>query len=205
MVLFAFTMSAQANVFEQPPDLLDCDGSNPIFNPDGTVKDPRNLSVPSGYTQTYHAYASGFQIYGWTGTKYVLLGPLATLSVDPGFHGPAGHHFAAGADPDTGLGGNPNLPTWASNSGSYVVGDGIHKTQCTPAGHANSIPWLLIPASSSDGPGVGGGPGVGPNAFQGVGYIQRLNTSGGKAPSIFMGTPLSVDYTAEYFFYSPTE
>ena len=65
---------------------------------------------------------------------------------------------------------------------------------CTP--DTNSIPWLLLVAASSQGPGV----------FDGVSYVQRVNTVGGKAPSMpgtTVGQEADVPYTAEYFFYKP--
>jgi hypothetical protein len=44
----------------------------------------------------------------------------------------------------------------------------------------------------------------GPGIFDGVTHIQRVNTSGGKAPStsgLTVGEEARVPYTTEYFFY----
>jgi hypothetical protein len=62
-------------------------------------------------------------------------------------------------------------PTWESNSGSRVVGTVLD--HCSP--DPDSIPWLLLGAvpAPSEGPGV----------FNGVTFIQRLNTVGGLAPA----------------------
>jgi hypothetical protein len=68
----------------------------------------------------------------------------------------------------------------------------VVRSGCTP--DSNAIPWLLLSAVSSRGPGV----------FAGVGYIQRINTVGVKAPAEPGSNPdelLAVPCTAEYFFY----
>jgi hypothetical protein len=85
-------------------------------------------------------------------------------------------------------------PTWESNSGSKVVGQRL--AACTP--DPNSIPWLLLAAASTRGPGV----------FDGVTFVQRVNTVGGKAPSApgaNVGDEVQVPYTAEYSFYSDSD
>jgi hypothetical protein len=59
---------------------------------------------------------------------------------------------------------------------------------------ASAIPWLLLRAVSSEGPGV----------FDGVTYIQRINTVGGNAPAQaggVVGEEARVPYTTEYLFY----
>ena len=59
---------------------------------------------------------------------------------------------------------------------------------------ASAIPWLLLVAVSTEGPGV----------LDGVTYIQRVNTTGGLAPAVpgtFVGQEADVPYTAEYYFY----
>src|SRR5262245_30580089 len=122
----------------------------------------------------FHAYASGVQIYRWTGSSWVLVGPSAQLFADAGNNAPVGTHYVG--------------PTWESKSGSKVVGAVIDR--CTP--DANAIPWLLLGGVSSDAPGV----------FNGITRIQRVNTVGGLAPSApgaAVGDVVSVAYTAEYF------
>src|SRR5438552_1542097 len=139
-----------------------------------------SLRVPDGNTLTFHGYAIGVQIYRWNGTNWVFLAPSATLYGDPAYHGQVATHYAG--------------PTWESNSGSKVVG--MRLAGCTP--DASAIPWLRLGAISSQGPGV----------FNGVTFIQRVNTVGGKAPATpgtTVGQIASVPYTAEYFFYSATD
>src|SRR5262249_49874100 len=81
-------------------------------------------------------------------------------------------------------------PTWESASGSRVVGARVAGATADP----NAIDWLLLRAVSSEGPGI----------FDGVTYIQRVNTVGGKAPTApgdYVGEEVRVPYAAEYFFY----
>jgi hypothetical protein len=57
-----------------------------------------------------------------------------------------------------------------------------------------AIPWLLLKAASTTGPG----------AFADVTYVQRLRTHGGLAPAkpgAFDGPQALVPYSAEYLFY----
>ena len=76
------------------------------------------------------------------------------------------------------------------NSGSKVAGARLFG--CSP--DATAIPWLLLEAVSTSGPGI----------YSSVTYIQRLNTTGGLAPAgpgSFIGETVQIPYTAEYYFY----
>jgi len=80
-------------------------------------------------------------------------------------------------------------PTWESNSGSKVVGTVLERCP-----QPDSIPWLKLAAASNQAPGI----------FQGVTFIQRVNTVGGNAPiaaGSFVGEEARVPYAADYFFY----
>jgi hypothetical protein len=71
-----------------------------------------------------------------------------------------------------------------------VVGAVLERATPDP----NAIPWLLLEAVSSEGPGP----------FGGVTYVQRMNTVGGKAPAApgaVLGEVARVPYVAEYYFY----
>lgn len=134
-----------------------------------------SLRVPAGNKVGLHAFAIGVQIYQWNGSAWTFVAPQANLFADPGYNGLVATHYAG--------------PTWESNSGSKVVG--IRVAACTP--NTNSIPWLLLSAASTQGPGV----------FDGVTFVQRVNTVGGKAPAAPGANPgdfANVPYTAEYFF-----
>jgi hypothetical protein len=133
------------------------------------------LAVPEGSKLVFHTYAEGVQKYEWNGRAWAFRGPSAKLYSDAAGTGEVGIHYGG--------------PTWESNSGSLVVGQ--LKTPCD-VGPAD-IPWLLLDAVRSKGPGI----------FDSLAYIQRVNTVGGRAPTT-PGTPgemRHVPYTAEYFFY----
>jgi hypothetical protein len=96
----------------------------------------------------------------------------------------------AGGDDDGQVGIHYAGPTWESNSGSKVVA--AVRERCTP--DPDAIPWLLLKATSAQGPGL----------FGGVTYIQRVNTEGGLAPAEpgdVVGEEVRVPYTAGYYFY----
>jgi hypothetical protein len=138
--------------------------------------DFQNLKAPAGNKVCFHAYAEGVQIYRWSGTSWVFVAPEAELFTGPDDDDPVGIHYAG--------------PTWESASGSTVVGRVLERGTPDP----DSIPWLLLEAVDSEGPGI----------FDGVTYIQRVNTVGGKAPAEpgdFPGEVARVPYTAEYYFY----
>jgi hypothetical protein len=134
------------------------------------------LGAPAGSTFGFHAYATGVQIYRWSGTSWVFVAPSAVLYADAGEHGVVGTHYAG--------------PRWESVSGSYVKGEVADR--CTP--DASAIPWLSLKAVDAGGPGV----------FNRITFIQRVNTVGGTAPTesgSFTGQMKEVPYTAEYYFY----
>jgi hypothetical protein len=134
-----------------------------------------NLAAPAGSKLALRVHAKGVQIYTWNGVSWTFNGPLATLSADAARNGTVGTHYAG--------------PTWESNSGSKVVGAVIDR--CTP--DVSAIPWLSLGAVSSEGPGI----------FNGITFIQRVNTVGGNAPSSpgTIGEEARVSYTTEYLFY----
>ena len=136
----------------------------------------QDLQVPAGNKVAFRVYAEGVQIYRWDGASWVFVAPEAVLFADAGGHGAVGIHYAG--------------PTWESPSGSKVVGTILKR--CTPG--PDAIPWLLLKAASSGGPGI----------FHRVTFIQRVNTAGGLVPADpgdFPGEVAEVPYTAEYFFY----
>jgi hypothetical protein len=133
------------------------------------------LKAPSGSKLAFHVYATGVQIYRWSGSSWTLYGPDATLSSDAEGKSVVGTHYVG--------------PTWETNSGSKAVGSVIDRCTADP----NAVPWLSL-AAVSTGPGV----------LSRVTFIQRVNTVGGKAPSTpgaFVGEEARIPYSAEYFFY----
>jgi hypothetical protein len=139
---------------------------------------PEGIEVPAGNKVHFHGFGVGVQIYTWNGTSWGAAVPEAIL-----FHaeGVVSIHFAG--------------PTWQSNSGSTVVG--ALPPQKAVTVDPDAIPWLRLSAKSTEGPGI----------FANTTYIQRVNTTGGKAPSTdgaFVGQVARVPYTADYFFYRRT-
>jgi hypothetical protein len=135
-----------------------------------------SLAVPAGHTLAARMYAQGVQIYRWNGSAWVFNAPEAQLTADADGNGVVGTHYRG--------------PTWETNSGSKVVG-AVAK-RCTP--DPTAIAWLLLSATSSGGPGV----------FDGVTYVQRVNTVGGLAPSASgnsVGEEARVQYRTVYLFY----
>ncbi|HKY03624.1 MAG TPA: DUF3455 domain-containing protein [Blastocatellia bacterium] len=134
------------------------------------------IAVPEGNRLVSHVYATGVQVYRWNGTSWALVEPVATLFADANYHGKVGIHYVG--------------PTWERNGGSKVVAARLEG--CTP--DPTAIPWLLLQTVSTEGPGI----------FGSVTYIQRVNTTGGLAPSApgaSVGAVAQVPYTAEYYFY----
>jgi hypothetical protein len=148
---------------------------------------PYSLQVPAGGKVSFHAYAIGVQIYTATPsladpTKLVwtFTGPEAVLLDADGVV--VGSHYAYAG---------PTRPAWRSESGSLVVGA---RTVPPVTVDADSIPWLVLDAVLTEGPGI----------FKRTTHIQRVNTVGGLAPvvpPVQLGQEVRVPYTAEYYFY----
>jgi hypothetical protein len=142
---------------------------------------PPPLAVPAGNKLRFSNDAIGVQIYGCdataTGYAWVFRAPEATLHGHKGKL--AGTHYAG--------------PTWQANDGSTVVGAKVAEA---PAADPGAIPLLLLGAASHAGKG----------RMSDVTYIQRLETTGGKAPATgcdaaHIGEAVRVGYTATYYFY----
>ena len=142
---------------------------------------PSALEVAAGNKVAFHAYAIGVQIYTATPspvdpTQFVwtFKAPEAVLFDNDG--NVVGLHYVG--------------PTWESESGGAVSGARVAGTMVD----ATAIPWLLLRATSTEGPGI----------FARTTFIQRVNTTGGLAPSTApsqAGQEARVPYTADYFFY----
>lgn len=157
----------------------------PIFaasarDKDGPPLPPQcvSIDVENGNKVSFHVYAIGVQVYRWNGAGWVFVEPIAVLYAEENYFGEVGIHYAG--------------PTWESKSGSKVVGVRVPGTGCTP--DASAIPWILLSATSKSGPGI----------FGRTTYIQRVNTTGGIAPTTpgsVINELVEVPYTAEYYFY----
>ncbi len=136
------------------------------------------LAVPAGNVVAYRVYAAGVQIYRWNGSAWAFVAPEAGLFASKNYRGLIGTHYGG--------------PTWESNSGSMVASLGTTAIPCTP--DPTAIPWLRLTAVSSSGPGI----------FDGVTYIQRVNTIGGVRPAqpgTVVDQEARIPYTTEYYFY----
>jgi hypothetical protein len=144
---------------------------------------PSTLSVEDGNVLSSVGHASGFQIYTCqpqgSGYGWVLQQPMAVL-VGQG-HKPFALHYGG--------------PTWLALDGSSVV---AARVDSAPAPSSTAIPWLLLKATSNGGPAGG--------TFSSTTFIQRVNTTGGQAPTTgcdatHVGASARVSYTADYYFY----
>jgi hypothetical protein len=139
---------------------------------------PFQIAVEEGNKVSFHGFGVGFQVYTWNGASWGSAVPDATLFDEDG------NIVAAHFGVQTG-------PAWQSNSGSLVAG------KLPPAAlivNNDAIPWLRLQALTTEGHGV----------FVDTTFIQRVNTTGGKAPAqngAFVGQVARVPYTADYFFY----
>jgi Protein of unknown function (DUF3455) len=141
---------------------------------------PSGLQPPVGNQVVKVGHAVGVQIYTCNGTAWTLTGPRANLYNE---HGKLRWiHFAG--------------PTWQHNDGSKVVGQ-LFAPAVTVS--PTAIPWLLLRGASTE---------AGPFGDQMVGttFIQRVNTTGGLAPTAPCtpsnpGTVVEVPYTADYYFW----
>jgi len=146
---------------------------------------PPSLAVPAGQVLVLKLRGNGVQIYECRAAQddarrfgWALKAPEAKLLDERG--SPIGRHYGG--------------PTWELADGSRVVGEMKARVD-SPDG--NAIPWLLLDAKAHYGSGV----------LSHVASVQRLNTSGGKAPadgcdSAHAGEERRVAYTADYYFYS---
>ncbi len=137
-----------------------------------------SLQIQPGNQLSFHVYARGVQMYRWNGAIWEFVAPVASLFAEENYFGEVGSHYRG--------------PTWESKSGSLVVGRRVPGTGCSP--DPNSIAWLLLEKVHTSGSGI----------FNSVTYIQRVNTTGGMAPTSsgsIDGEVSEVPYTAEYYFY----
>ena len=141
--------------------------------------------VPVGEEPVERFIADGVQIYqcrsdpaAATGAAWAFVAPEADLFDMRGRI--AGKHYAG--------------PHWEALDGSKIVGSVKARADAPQAG---AIPWLLLAARSDGGDG----------RFAKVTSVQRVNTSGGAAPTgkcdtKSLGATERVHYTADYVMFS---
>jgi hypothetical protein len=144
---------------------------------------PSTIQVPAGTKPFLLGHATGTQNYTCqvtsSGYAWTLVAPAATLVDDKGKQ--LMSHYAG--------------PTWQAKDGSKVVAARVDGVTVSPS----AIPWLLLRATSTT-------PGPDGDRLTHTTYIQRVNTTGGLAPTSgcdqsTLGAARNVPYTADYYFY----
>jgi hypothetical protein len=162
---------------------------------------PANIQVPAGNKLFFVGHAVGTQNYvclpAGEGVKFTLFTPQATL-FDEGEQVTT-HYFS----PNPEEGGTIRAAWQHSRDTSTVWGrvmDGHASTD--PAFVApGAIPWLLVTVVGAQAGPTGG------DKLTKTTFIQRVNTTGGVAPSTGCASPADigkqafVPYTTDYFFY----
>lgn len=151
---------------------------------------PENLKPAANESLATIAAAKGVQIYECRASKdrpgeyeWMFVAPEAEL-FDASGTKKIGKHYAG--------------PHWESADGSRIVGYSVKERADAP--REGSIPWLLL-AAKSDGP---------EGSLSKVTSVQRLHTVGGVAPrggcfQAEAGTQLRIGYTADYYFFAPSQ
>jgi Protein of unknown function (DUF3455) len=145
---------------------------------------PANLQAPADQQPLFKVLAEGDQIYVCKAKvdqadqfEWTLKAPEAVLLNEK--KQTVGKHYGG--------------PSWEANDGSTIVGQVKAKAN---APQADAIPWLLLEVKSRQGEG----------RFSAINWVQRINTSGGKAPQDGcdrdrQGKETRVGYSADYQFY----
>ena len=149
---------------------------------------PTDIAVPAGHKPFLIGHATGVQIYSCNvteaGPKWGLVAPRANLYDDNGKL--LATHYAG--------------PRWEARDGSVVAARRDAGVSVDPT----AIDWLRLAAT----PTIAGADDDG--RLAGTTYIQRINTTGGIAPSptdctaATAGTRTEVPYTADYVFWKAT-
>src|SRR5512139_2143068 len=167
--------------------------------------------VPDGNKLFLGTHAVGTQNYvcrpSGAGVAYVLFTPEATLFGDDGgqiiTHYFSPNPFEPNTDPRVVANGMIRA-TWQHRDTSTVWAK-LHQPNGAVTVDPNAIAWLLL-----DVVGTQNGP-TGGDKLSEITFIQRLNTTGGLAPSTGcssltdVGNQAFVPYTADYFFYKKAD
>jgi Protein of unknown function (DUF3455) len=166
---------------------------------------PANIEVPAGNTAFLEGHGVGTQNYiclpSGTGVKFILFTPQATLFNDLDEQVTT-HYFSPNPDE----GGSTIRATWQHSQDTSTVWAKAIASYSNPGFVARGdIPLVLLQVvGAQDGP-------TGGVTLSETTFIQRLNTSGGAAPSTGCTSPTDVGkqafvpYTADYFFYRDAE
>lgn len=144
---------------------------------------PAAIDPPANVTLAAGVAANGVQIYACTAPKP---GEAPAWALE-------GPHATLSQGDDV-VGIHFGGPSWQALDGSAVKGA---KLAAADAPVASAVPWLLLSGNAT-----------GDGTFAHVTHVQRLETSGGKAPSSgcdasHINAKVLVPYTSSYFFYRP--
>ena len=165
---------------------------------------PPDLQVPAGNKTFREGHAMGTQNYiclpSGSSVAWTFFGPQATLFNDKDRQ--IITHFLSPNPDESGMA----RATWQhSRDTSTVWAMAIASSSDPNFVESGAIPWLLLQVVGAE-PGPTGG-----DKLTGTTFIQRLNTSGGIAPSTGcaqstdVGKRAFVPYTADYFFYKAAQ
>lgn len=161
-----------------------CSGMGPTTAAPGSGAPdvPAAIAAPSGHRVATTLKGSGLQNYECRakagGYEWAFVGPEAALRDRS--DALVGRHYGG--------------PTWEYGDGSKVTGKVVAEA---PSPGSGNISWMLLSGTSSATGGV----------LKGTTYIQRIDTSGGVAPTepcsaATAGQKRGVRYTADYVFYT---
>jgi hypothetical protein len=150
---------------------------------------PSDIAVPADVRLAVHDHAIGMQIYNCAASGGADAG-AGTMTYAWTFKAPDALLYDMNFAPVAMHGAGPS---WTASDGSSVVAPEIARVG---APQADAVPWLLLKELSTTGPGV----------FSEIAFVQRINTSGGVAPTTgcdasTVNTLLRVPYSADYYFY----
>jgi Protein of unknown function (DUF3455) len=161
-------------------------GACAVTKPYSQAQLPSEVRAPEGHKVAWESVATGELTYQCRAKaqttdqfEWVFVGPKALLKDRSGKE--VGQYFGPPA-------------TWKVSDGSEVSGAQV---AVAPAGSGN-IPSQLVKAN----------PAKGGNYFNGVSFVQRVNTKGGVAPvepcnAAMLSATKVVPYQADYIFYRP--
>ena len=144
---------------------------------------PSSIAPPAGHKVFLVTHAEGVQIYQCNATTgaWSLQAPRAELYAQTGKV--VGSHYVG--------------PTWMATDGSYVVGRRVDGVNVDPT----AIDWLLL-AKDTSASGADG------DRLAATTYVQRVNTTGGRAPAAtecdVAGETAEIAYAADYYFWKAT-
>jgi hypothetical protein len=202
-VLFIVYATAFAlGLMVSAPQLAHAQSVTPPVVPDNKLQvEPGNEAFLLGHavgTQNYVCKPSG------TGVRFVLFTPEATLFKDNDDRQVITHFFSPNpAEPNTDATVQATgliRASWQARDSSTVWAK-VHQPDGALTVDPNAIAWLLL-----DVVGVQDGP-TGGHTLSDTTFIQRVNTTGGLAPSTGctsstdVGNQAFVPYTADYVFY----